>query len=92
MEDLSGIRTENHPVRVAENEVFPGGYLSRRLSEEWYENVLVLALEYKKIFMDEWTGELYREILDMLVHGFRVASGNLVRSGSILKHPGSGTV
>ena len=81
LEDLSGVRIENHPVRVAENEVFPGGYLSRRLSKEWYKSVLVLALEYKKIFMDECTGELYREILDTLVHSFRGASDNLVRSG-----------
>ncbi|MFC2081053.1 N-formylglutamate amidohydrolase [Bacteroidota bacterium] len=80
LKDLSGVRIEHHQVRVAENEVFPGGYLSRRLSKKWYERVLVLAIEYKKIFMNEWTGELYSEILDVLVQSFRSASGNLINS------------
>ena len=83
LDDLSSARIGNHPVRAAENEIFLGGYLSRRLSKAWHDDVLVLALEYKKIFMDEWTGEIYREILDELVQGFRAASGKLISSGLI---------
>jgi len=79
--DLARIKIENHRVRIGENEIFPGGYLSRRLSKKWYENVLVLALEYKKIFMNEWTGEFYRDILDTLIEGFNSASAKLIQSG-----------
>ena len=80
LKDLSNTGIGDRPIRVAENEVFPGGYLSRRLSKKWFDNILVLALEYKKIFMDEWTGQVYREILDELVQGFRTATDRLVNS------------
>jgi hypothetical protein len=42
--------------------------------------VLVLALEYKKIFMDEWSGRVYPDILDVLVRDFQVAAGKIIRS------------
>jgi len=84
LKDLSGSRIGNHSVRVAENEIFLGGYLSRRLSKVWYNNILVLALEYKKIFMDEWTGEVYKETLDQLVQDFRLASEKLIKSGVLI--------
>jgi hypothetical protein len=77
--DLAGVRIEQHPVRVAENAVFQGGYLSRRLSKAWHDRVLVLAIEYKKIFMDEWTGELYPDRLEQLVARFRKASDNMIK-------------
>jgi hypothetical protein len=83
MRDLSGIKIGSHPVRVAENQVFLGGYLSRRLSKTWQDKVLVLAIEFKKIFMDEWTGEVYQDILDKLVQVFDKAAGNL-NSSSLL--------
>jgi len=85
LENLSGLRIGDHSVRAAENEIFQGGYLSRRLSKVWHNQVLVLALEYKKIFMDEWTGEVHKEILDQLVQGFMLASDKLIKSGLPIK-------
>ena len=79
MEDLGGQIIENNEVRAAENEVFMGGYLSRRISREYYDRVLVLALEYKKIFMDEWSGELFPDILKLLISHFNHASLRLVK-------------
>jgi N-formylglutamate amidohydrolase len=80
LEKLSGQSIGEHPVRVAENAIFPGGYLSRRLSRKWPDEVLVLALEYKKIFMDEWSGEIFSPILDKLLARFNRAASELVRS------------
>jgi N-formylglutamate amidohydrolase len=70
---LGRTRILGQPLRIAENEIFSGGYLSRHLSRIYHERLLVLAIEYKKIFMDEWTGELYPDVLDKLVHDFNWA-------------------
>jgi len=67
LERLSRTRVDRHQIRVAENAIFPGGYLTRKYAGSHPESVLVLAIEYKKIFMNEWTGELHTEILSTLV-------------------------
>ncbi len=70
---LRRTRIHGQPLRISENEIFFGGYLSRHLSRIYHERLLVLAMEYKKIFMDEWTGELYQDILDKLIRDFNRA-------------------
>ncbi len=37
---------------------FPGGYFSRRMNSTFGDKVLCPAIEFKKTFMDEWSGEL----------------------------------
>jgi len=44
--------------------------LSRRLSKEHNNKLLVLAIEFKKIFMDEWSGQVYEDILEDLAEQF----------------------
>ncbi len=78
---LPGLIIDGHPVRVAENEVFGGGYLARRLSKAFPDRLLVLALEYKKIFMNEITGELYEDKLEILIKHFNQAVQKLTHSG-----------
>jgi len=70
-EGLSKTSIGGKNIRVAENEIFYGGSLSRRVSRNFFNQILVLSLEYKKIFMDELTGELYLGILDSLASDFR---------------------
>lgn len=67
---LNKISLRGARLRVAENEIFTGGYLSRRLSSTYYDNLLVLAIEFKKIYMNELTGEIYRPVLNELVDKF----------------------
>jgi hypothetical protein len=71
---LRNIRAEGRKVTVAENEVFKGGFLARRLSALHHENLAVFAIEFKKIFMDEWSGEFNLPIYEELVEQF----GNVV--------------
>lgn len=52
---------------VQENGVFYGGYLNRRLSHLFGPRVITLSVEYKKVYMEESTGELHADILDDLV-------------------------
>lgn len=61
-------------LTVAENEVFKGGYLARRLSARHHDQMAVFAIEFKKIFMDEWSGEFYPDIFNALVEQFSAAA------------------
>ena len=48
---------------VQENGVFYGGYLNRRLSHLYGPRVITLSVEYKKVYMDERTGEIYEDVV-----------------------------
>ncbi len=47
---------KNLDVRV--DVKFPGGNFPRHINAKYGERVCAIAVEFKKIFMDEWTGEL----------------------------------
>jgi len=42
---------------------FPGGHFPRWIHDTYGERICAVAIEFKKIFMNEWTGEFYPEIL-----------------------------
>lgn len=46
---------------VRENVKFHGGYFPRWVHENFPDSVCVLAIEFKKFFMDEWTGEPFAQ-------------------------------
>lgn len=70
IKNFKTLKIGDHQIRVAENEIFKGGYLSRRTGKNHYNNILTFALEYKKIFMNEISGELYPEVLENLIKNF----------------------
>ncbi len=51
---------------VRENVKFQGGHFSRWIHERFGSDACVLAVEFKKTFMDEWTGEPDEAHLDAL--------------------------
>ncbi len=51
---------------VRENVKFKGGYFSQWIHENYPETGCALAIEFKKIFMDEWTGEPDRAMIEGL--------------------------
>lgn len=57
MTDLSGQEVLGRRLDVRENVRFQGGQLSRWVHELFPVTGCVLAIEVKKFFMDEWTGE-----------------------------------
>lgn len=67
-----------HDVTVGENVVFKGGHLARRLSEAHYDHLLVLAVEFKKIFMDEWTGLVDEDMFQQLISYFNMVVHDLI--------------
>lgn len=70
---LSQISVDGRRISVAENDVFKGGYLARRLCARNQDQLAVFAIEFKKIFMDEWSGEFYPATFDDLVQKFSLA-------------------
>ena len=56
-ESLGAQRTDDGPVDVRENVKFEGRALSWWTHERYAGRGVCLALEFKKTYMDEWTGE-----------------------------------
>jgi len=55
------------PLDVRENVRFQGGDMAASLHGRFGDRACVLSLEFKKTFMDEWTGEIDPERLAHLV-------------------------
>lgn len=76
---IAALRVQKYQGRildVRENVKFRGGYFSRWLHEKYPTQVCVLALEFKKIFMDEWIGTANI----MALEDIRVALRNAVNA------------
>ena len=70
---LKRIVLPNINVRGATDEVFYGrGYLITHVNGH-FDNTLVLPTEVKKIFMDEYSGDVYPLVLEELKAGFKSA-------------------
>ena len=57
MNDLSQYDFLGRHLDVRENIKFQGGNLSRWIHEQFPESICSIAIEFKKFFMDEWTGK-----------------------------------
>lgn len=79
---LGRIKDGDKPLTVAENEVFKGGYLARRLSARHHDQMAVFAIEFKKLFMDEWSGEFYPALFNSLVEQFSAAVQEFINGGT----------
>lgn len=65
--DLSGHDTGGEPLDVRENVKFTGGHFTRWVHERFPESSCCLAVEFKKTFMDEWSGALDGARVDLLL-------------------------
>lgn len=63
---LDGLDVGGKRLDVRENVRFKGANLSHWVREHYPTTGCTLALEFKKTFMDEWTGEVDRTHLDAL--------------------------
>jgi N-formylglutamate amidohydrolase len=79
LEEVSGMHIDGHPLRVGENELFSGGYLTRKYAERFNREVLVMAIEYKKIFMDERTAVMDRERFSLLKANFMKTKNQMLK-------------
>jgi N-formylglutamate amidohydrolase len=64
LQSLSSVELLGRPLDARENVRFRGGYLSRWVHQTFPRTGCVLAVEVKKLFMDEWTGEVEPSMLE----------------------------
>lgn len=74
------VEVAGHRLDVRENVVFRGGYLPRWIAERYPETGCAIALEFKKTFMDEWTGAVDGEHLQALSRGLHAAQARVLRA------------
>ena len=70
IEEMREYDYQGRHLDVRENVKFCGGYFAQWIHENFYPNACVLSIEFKKFFMDEWSGEAdpdqIKEITKML--------------------------
>ena len=66
MSALRGFDFGGRHLDVRENVKFRGGYLSKWVQENFPRSGCALAIEFKKFFMDEWTGEPVPETIETI--------------------------
>ena len=57
IDGMLGYNFEGRHLDVRENVKFSGGHFSRWLYNTYGDRICPIAIEFKKFFMDEWTGE-----------------------------------
>jgi N-formylglutamate amidohydrolase len=66
IDSLAGTGTAGGRIDVRENIRFKGAHLAGWVHERYPDHGVALALEFKKTYMDEWTGEPDRERIAVL--------------------------
>ena len=61
---IEGQKFDGKPVDIRENIKFKGGYLAQHINKKFGEKGCVLSIEFRKDFMDEWTGQVYPDKLE----------------------------
>lgn len=64
--DLSAFEFCGEPLDVRENVKFRGGYMANWINHTFPTSVCAIAIDIKKFFMDEWTGETNPLALDAI--------------------------
>lgn len=77
IETMEQATFEGERLDVRENVKFTGGELSRHVARAFGSDVLTLSIEFKKVFMDEWTGVANRESIHQLRHALAAATAPL---------------
>lgn len=69
-----------HGLDVRENIKFQGGHMSRWVHQTFPTTGVALALEFKKTFMNEWTGEVDDARVDQLANALAATLPGLVEA------------
>jgi N-formylglutamate deformylase len=79
MDSLRTKEVAGRRLDVRENVRFEGGNLARWVHERYPETGCAPALEFKKTFMDEWTGRVHEQDLDELTAALAGSVHDVVR-------------
>ena len=71
-QSLSEYKLFDEQIDIRENIKFKGGYIAQHLTQKFGEYGCVISIEFRKDFMDEWTGipypPLIKEYKQLLLH------------------------
>lgn len=76
--DLRNFSCEDRRLDVRENIKFQGGHMARTIHNKFFKSGLVLAIEIKKFYMDEWTGESDQSEIDFIGKALSVTTNGIL--------------
>jgi N-formylglutamate amidohydrolase len=77
-DELRAFDTHGGKLDVRENVIFRGGYWPRWVHETFSGTVCAIAIEFKKFFMDEWTGQPDEEMIVAIGQALERAAHSVV--------------
>jgi N-formylglutamate deformylase len=80
IEDLSAFNFLGRQLDVRENIKFRGGQFARWTHENFPESGCVLSIEFKKFFMDEWTGIPEQEQVEAIRQGLQSTTSGILQT------------
>ena len=80
MADLAAYDFPGGRLDVRENVKFSGGHMSRWIHERYPDSGCCLAIEHKKFFMDEWTGEPDESVIAAIAGALGATVPGLIES------------
>ena len=66
IKDMRSFNYLDSKLDVRENIKFKGGFFPKYIHENFPESACVISVEFKKIFMDEWSGKLFEDKFNLL--------------------------
>lgn len=66
MSQFSTFNYDGRRLDVRENIKFKGGYFGQWLYEHYGKNICPVSIEFKKFFMDEWTGKAFQKDMQLI--------------------------
>ena len=78
LHDLGSFDFQGRRLDVRENVKFFGGYFPRWIHENFPTSVCAIAIEFKKFFMDEWTGRTDQAMLEEIKRALEATTGGVL--------------
>ncbi len=85
IDDMRSFNYLGSKLDVRENVKFKGGYFPKFIHENFPKSACVLSVEFKKFFMDEWTGKLYKDKFEALRDALRFTVSGVMKELENLK-------
>lgn len=77
MADLRGFNFQGRNLDVRENVIFKGGHFPKWVNREFLQDGCAIAIEFKKFWMDEWTGEIIKPEYDAILEALKATINGL---------------
>lgn len=83
MSEIKSFDYDGRELDVRENIKFKGGNLSAWVHQNYPENGVCLAVEFKKFFMDEWTGQYFEKDMELVGEALRKTVAPVIKTAKI---------